>query len=67
MTTATLPAITFEPIECDYFDKENLGWANNFWLYGAICVFGFFVILFVLPETKGKSLEQIELDFTRKK
>jgi sugar porter (SP) family MFS transporter len=47
--------------------KENLGWANNFWLYGAICAFGFFVILFVLPETKGKSLEQIELDFTRKK
>jgi sugar porter (SP) family MFS transporter len=47
--------------------KENLGWANNFWLYGGICVIGFVVILFVLPETKGKSLEQIELDFARKK
>jgi sugar porter (SP) family MFS transporter len=47
--------------------KENLGWANNFWLYGAICVVGFFVILFVLPETKGKSLEQIELDFANTK
>ncbi len=30
MTTATLPAITFEPIECDYFDKENLGWAKTY-------------------------------------
>ncbi|WP_192350987.1 sugar porter family MFS transporter [Algoriphagus sp. Y33] len=40
--------------------RENLGWANNFWLYGAICAFGFLVIYFVLPETKGKSLEEIE-------
>lgn len=30
MTTATLPAITFDPIECDYFDKENLGWAKTY-------------------------------------
>lgn len=40
--------------------KENLGWANNFWLYGAICLFGLLVIWRVLPETKGKTLEQLE-------
>lgn len=40
--------------------KENLGWANNFWLYGAICFVGFLVIWKILPETKGKSLEQLE-------
>jgi sugar porter (SP) family MFS transporter len=40
--------------------KENLGWANNFWLYGVICAFGFVVLYLVLPETKGKTLEQIE-------
>jgi len=40
--------------------QENLGWANNFWLYGSICAVGFVVIAIVLPETKGKSLEQIE-------
>jgi sugar porter (SP) family MFS transporter len=40
--------------------KESLGWANNFWLYGIICAFGFVVLYLVLPETKGKSLEQIE-------
>ena len=40
--------------------KRNLGAHGAFWLYGAICVIGFAVILRKLPETKGKSLEQIE-------
>jgi sugar porter (SP) family MFS transporter len=40
--------------------KENLGWANNFWLYGLICAVGFLVIWWILPETKGKTLEQLE-------
>ncbi len=40
--------------------RENLGWATNFWLYGGICAFGFIVIYFVLPETKGKSLDNLE-------
>lgn len=42
--------------------KENLGWANNFWLYALICGVGFVVLLKVLPETKGKTLEEIEHD-----
>ncbi|GAA0879374.1 sugar porter family MFS transporter [Algoriphagus jejuensis] len=40
--------------------KENLGWANNFWLYGLICAIGFVFIWWILPETKGKTLEQLE-------
>jgi sugar porter (SP) family MFS transporter len=40
--------------------RENLGWANNFWLYGLICLAGFVILYFVLPETKNKTLEQIE-------
>lgn len=40
--------------------KESLGWPMNFWLYAAICILGFIVIYFKLPETKGKPLEQIE-------
>ena len=40
--------------------KESLGWANNFWLYGVICAIGFVVIWWILPETKGKTLEQLE-------
>jgi sugar porter (SP) family MFS transporter len=45
--------------------KENLGWTLNFWLYAVICIIGFFVIIYKLPETKGKSLEEIEDLLTR--
>jgi len=37
-----------------------LGTAKTFWLYAAICFAGFAFVLFWVPETKGKSLEQIE-------
>jgi sugar porter (SP) family MFS transporter len=40
--------------------NEKLGWALNFWLYALICIIGYIVMAFLLPETKGKSLEQIE-------
>jgi sugar porter (SP) family MFS transporter len=40
--------------------KESIGWANNFWLYGVICFVSFFILYFILPETKNKTLEQIE-------
>ena len=40
--------------------KKALGPAGAFWLYAAICVAGFFYILQRLPETKGKTLEEIE-------
>jgi MFS transporter, SP family, arabinose:H+ symporter len=34
--------------------------SGTFWLYGFICVLGFWFIFKKLPETKGKSLEEIE-------
>lgn len=40
--------------------KDTIGWANNFWLYGLVCLLGFIVLYFYLPETKGKTLEDIE-------
>ncbi|KAB2641200.1 MAG: sugar porter family MFS transporter [Verrucomicrobia bacterium] len=39
---------------------EKFGLANCFWVYAAICGAGFLFIWFKLPETKGKTLEQIE-------
>jgi MFS family permease len=40
--------------------QRGLGPAGTFWLYSGICVLGFLFILRRLPETKGKTLEQIE-------
>lgn len=40
--------------------NKMLGPDGTFWLYAAICVAGFIFIKLKLPETKGKSLEQIE-------
>ncbi len=37
------------------------GW--NFWLYSLICMTGFIFIFRALPETKGKSLEQIKREW----
>ncbi|RXP46231.1 MFS transporter [Lutibacter sp. HS1-25] len=40
--------------------NSTLGAAGTFWLYGAICFFGWLFVYRKLPETKGKSLEEIE-------
>jgi MFS transporter, SP family, xylose:H+ symportor len=40
--------------------KTLLGAAATFWIYAGICAFGVFVMIFLLTETKGKTLEQIE-------
>jgi SP family sugar porter-like MFS transporter len=38
----------------------KLGLAGCFWVYAMVCIAGFLLIFFRLPETKGKTLEQIE-------
>ena len=40
--------------------NAKLGADGTFALYAAICVIGFIFIMFALPETKNKTLEQIE-------
>lgn len=43
--------------------NKLLDTSGTFWLYAFICVTGFLFILKKLPETKGKSLEQVEAYF----
>jgi MFS family permease len=43
--------------------NRRLGAHGAFWLFGIVCVAGFVVITRKLPETRGKSLEQIEREW----
>jgi MFS family permease len=43
--------------------NAGLGAAGTFWLYSGICLAGFLFILRCVPETKGKTLEQIEREY----
>jgi sugar porter (SP) family MFS transporter len=47
------------------FLNKFLNASGTFWLYGFICFFGFLFILNNLPETKGKTLEEIEKQLSR--
>lgn len=42
---------------------KSIGTSYTFWLFGLFCVIAFFTVYKLLPETKGKSLEQIESDW----
>jgi MFS transporter, SP family, arabinose:H+ symporter len=45
--------------------NKLLNASGTFWLYGIICLLGFLFILKRLPETKGKSLEEIEHEMVK--
>jgi sugar porter (SP) family MFS transporter len=47
--------------------NDALGASGTFWVYSFICVAGFLFIKNKLPETKGKSLEEIEAELTKDK
>ncbi|WP_373516330.1 sugar porter family MFS transporter [Pricia sp.] len=47
--------------------NDALGAYGTFWVYSGICVLGYLFIQRKLPETKGKSLEEIEMELTKDK
>ncbi len=47
------------------WELSNLGNALTFFIYASLAIIGFFICLKVLPETKGKTLEELEAELVR--
>lgn len=47
------------------WELSRFGNAISFLIFGIIALIGFFILLKILPETKGKSLEQIESELIK--
>ena len=47
------------------WELSNFGNALTYLIFGLFAVIGFFILMRILPETKGKSLEEIEQELVR--
>jgi len=47
------------------WELENFGNSMTFLIYGVFAVIGLLLIMRMLPETKGKSLEELEIELVR--
>ena len=45
--------------------NQAVGTSSTFWIYGLVCIAGSIFIFYRLPETKGKSLEEIEFEILK--
>ncbi len=49
------------------WELETLGNSTTFFIYGVFAIIGFFIVMRLLPETKGKSLEELEHELVGKR
>jgi MFS family permease len=47
------------------WELEKLGNATTFLIYGVIAVIGLVLVMLILPETKGRSLEELEQELVK--
>ncbi|WP_166385367.1 sugar porter family MFS transporter [Polaribacter sp. 11A2H] len=47
------------------WELSNIGNTLSFFIFGIIALIGFFIMLKILPETKGKSLEELEIELLK--
>lgn len=45
--------------------NQSLGSYGTFWIYSVVCLLGFLFVSACLPETKGKSLEELERELVK--
>jgi len=66
LATATLWVASTLLVLLFPFINDLINISGAFWLYALICIAGFFYIRRKLPETRGKSLEEVERELTRR-
>ena len=49
------------------WELENFGPATTFLVYGSFAIVGLVFVMRTLPETKGRSLEQLEAELVTRK
>ncbi|MFZ9683337.1 MAG: MFS transporter, partial [Cephaloticoccus sp.] len=54
------------PLMSEYSEKKLGSVAGVFWLFSAICIFGFLFGWRMLPETKGRTLEEIAASWRKR-
>jgi MFS family permease len=47
------------------WELENLGSSTTFLIYGIFAILGLVFVMRLLPETKGRSLEELEAELVR--
>jgi SP family arabinose:H+ symporter-like MFS transporter len=47
------------------WELERIGNSVTFLIYGVFAIVGLFIVMKLLPETKGRSLEALELSLVR--
>lgn len=52
--TAFVITLTFKSL------TDNLGTAGTFWLFSGLSILGTVFVFFIIPETKGKTLNEIQ-------
>lgn len=66
--TATVCQFGLTVITYSFQELQNMiTTAGTFWLYAAVCALSMVFILFVIPETKGKSTQEIQNILSGKK
>ncbi|XP_018330263.1 facilitated trehalose transporter Tret1-like isoform X1 [Agrilus planipennis] len=58
---AVLVQMSYEPL------NNFWGLYGSFWMYCVCCILGIFFTIFLLPETKGKSFQQIQMEINKKR
>ncbi|XP_059484916.1 uncharacterized protein LOC132202182 [Neocloeon triangulifer] len=67
ITSCFAHSFLFAAVKSFPYLMENVGFHGSFWFYGCTVAFGSIILFIILPETRGRTLLQIESSFKKKR